>query len=256
MLDRRRFLGLTTGAAAGTLLQARLVVAVSTDIPVEAIAFDAFPIFDPRPVFTLAEELFPGKGAELNQAWRTRQFEYTWLRTVADRYTDFWQVTEDALTFAAETLRLDLSSDKRTHLMRAYLELKAWPDVPDALKALRASGIRLAFLSNFSKPMLEAGIRNSGLQGVFEHLLSTDAVQRFKPSPRAYQMAVDAFGVKRESIVFAAFAGWDVVGAKWFGFPTVWVNRLNSLPEHLSVTPDAICQDLSGLVSFVTSMLR
>jgi 2-haloacid dehalogenase len=223
---------------------------------VEAIAFDAFPIFDPRPVLALTEELFPGKGAELSQAWRTRQFEYTWLRTVAGRYADFWQVTEDALTFAAETLRLDLSPDKRSRLMRSYLELKTWPDVPDALKALKAAGIRLAFLSNFSKRMLEAGIKSSGLEGVFEHLLSTDEVRQFKPAPRAYQMAVDAFGLKRESIVFAAFAGWDAAGAKWFGLPTVWVNRLNSPAEQLSVAPDVTYRDLSGLVTFATSQRR
>lgn len=253
MFDRRSFLELATGAVAGTLLTSGSVSADTTGVSVKAVAFDAFPILDPRPVFALAEELFPGRGKELSQAWQTTQFEYTWLRTIADHYADFWQLTEDALVFAARKLQLALSPDKRSRLMRAYLELKAWPDVPDALKALKASGLRLAFLSNFSQQMLEAGMKNSGLEGVFEHLLSTDAVQRFKPSPRAYQMALDAFGLKRESIVFAAFAGWDAVGAKWFGFPTVWVNRLNLPPEQLSATPDAVCPDLSGLVSFVAT---
>jgi 2-haloacid dehalogenase len=104
--------------------------------------------------------------------------------------------------------------------------------------------------------MLEAGITNSGLEGVFEHLLSTDEVKQFKPAPRAYQMAVDAFGLKREAIVFAAFAGWDAAGAKWFGFPTVWVNRLNAPVEELSAQPDLTCHDVLGLVSFATSASR
>jgi len=238
------------------MLQAGPVSAASTSVRVEAIAFDAFPIFDPRPIFALGEEMFPGKGAELSQVWRTRQFEYTWLRTVGGRYADFWQVTEDALVFAAEALQLALAPSKRARLMNAYLELKTWPDVPDALKALKAPGIRLGFLSNFSHRMLAAGINNSGLEGVFEHLLSTDEVKQFKPAPRAYQMAVDAFGLKREAIIFAAFAGWDATGAKWFGFPTVWVNRLNAPPEQLLVTPEFMCNELSGLVSFVTSSRR
>lgn len=256
ILNRRKFLGLTAGCVAGSLCVSPPVIAAPVDTPVQAIAFDAFPIFDPRPVFALAEELFPGKGAELSSAWRTRQFEYTWLRTTAGRYADFWQVTEDALIFAAKTLQLDLPPPKRTRLMNAYLELKTWPDVPDALKKLKASGVQLAFLSNFSKRMLEAGIKNSGLDGMFEHLLSTDEVKQFKPAPSAYQMALDAFRLKRESIVFAAFAGWDAAGAKWFGFPTAWVNRLNSPPELLSVTPDVTCHDLSGLVAFVNSRRR
>jgi len=253
ILDRRKFLGLTAGAVAGTLLQAGTVSSSPISVPVKAIAFDAFPIFDPRTVFASAEEMFPGKGADLAQAWRTRQFEYTWLRTVAGHYANFWQVTEDALIFAARDLKLDLDAQGRGRLMNAYLKLKTWPDVPQALRTLKAAGIRLAFVSNFTRQMLEAGISNSGLEGVFEHLLSTDEVKQFKPAPRAYQMAVDAFGLERDAIVFTAFAGWDAAGAKWFGFPTVWINRLNSPAEELSVMPDLTCNDLSGLVTFATS---
>jgi 2-haloacid dehalogenase len=252
-LSRRTFLGLTAGTTVGTLLQPAPLDATETSAQVRAVAFDAFPIFDPRPIFALAEELFPGRGAELSKAWRTRQFEYTWLRTVAGRYADFWQVTEDALVFATKDLKLDLDSQRRARLMNAYLELKTWPDVPQALKSLKAAGIRLVFLSNFSWRMLQAGIRNSGLDGMFEQLLTTDEVKQFKPAPRAYQMAVDALGLKREAIVFAAFAGWDASGAKWFGFPTVWVNRLNSAIEELNVSPDLTCSDLSGLVAFAIS---
>jgi 2-haloacid dehalogenase len=249
-LARRQFLSLTTSAVAGALVESRAAAAVATDVPVQAIAFDAFPIFDPRPIFALAEELFPGRGADLGKAWRTRQFEYTWLRTVAGRYADFWQVTEDALVFAAKELGVDLDSERRAQLMNAYLELKTWPDVAPSLKSLKAAGLRVVFLSNFSRRMLEAGIRNSGLDGMFEQLLTTDEVKQFKPAPRAYQLAVDALGLKREAIAFAAFAGWDASGAKWFGFPTVWVNRLNAPTEELSVSPDLTCNDLSGLKNF------
>jgi 2-haloacid dehalogenase len=88
---------------------------------------------------------------------------------------------------------------------------------------------------------------------MFEHVLSTDRIKHFKPDPSAYQMAIDAFGLKRQAIVFAAFAGWDASGAKWFGYPTVWVNRLNSPTGELSVVPDVTCGDLSGLVAFAAS---
>src|SRR5205814_3750636 len=111
--DRRAFLG---SVAAAGLLAVRPSAAFAKS-PVKAIAFDAFPILDPRPIFALGEELFPGKGAELASMWRARQFEYTWLRTLSRRYADFWQVTEDALVFAAKLLKLDLTSDKRDRLM-------------------------------------------------------------------------------------------------------------------------------------------
>ena len=103
--------------------------------------------------------------------------------------------------------------------MQSYLGLKAWPDVAPGLKKMKDAGIRMAFLSNFTAEMLDAAVRNSGLQGMFEDHLTTDRVKAFKPDPRAYQMGVDAFGMKKEEIAFAAFAGWDVAGAKWYRIP-------------------------------------
>jgi 2-haloacid dehalogenase len=216
-----------------------------------AIAFDGFPIIDPRPVVAKAEQLFPGKGLELSNTWRTRQFEYTWLRTLGGRYSDFWQVTQEALVFAAKALRIDVSADQRDQLMQTYLELKAWPDVPPALKQFKEAGIRMAFLSNLTNVMLDAAVKNSRLEGFFEPHLSTDRVGAFKPDPRAYQMGLDAFKLKREDIAFAAFAGWDVAGAKWFGYPTFWVNRANASVEELGAVPDASGSSLADLAKFV-----
>ena len=139
----------------------------------------------------------------------------------------------------------------RAQLMQAYSNLTAWPDVASALRTLRDAGVRLAFLSNMTSAMLEAGIRNAGLDGMFEHVLSTDRIGTYKPDPRAYRIGVDAFRLPRDEIVFAAFAGWDVAGAKWFGYPTVWVNRAGSPAEGLGVVPDAAGRDLSTLVRFV-----
>ena len=223
----------------------------ATTRKIKALAFDAFPILDPRPVFALAEQLFPGHGAELSNLWRIRQFEYQWLRAMAGRYADFWRATEDALVFAARALRLQLSPPTRDRLMAAYLELKAWPDVPEALRSLRNAGIRLALLSNATAEILQAGIHNSQLQGMFEHVLSTDSVRAYKPDPRAYQMAVHALALDREEIGFVAFAGWDVAGAKWFGYPTFWVNRMNIAGEELGVTPDATAATLAEVVTLL-----
>lgn len=250
-VDRRMFLGITAGGIAAGVLDSVAGHAVAAPKgKIKAIAFDAFPIFDPRPVFALAEQLFPGKGAELSNAWRTRQFEYQWLRALSDRYVDFWRTMEDALVFAAEMLKLELTAAKREQLMAGYLKLNAWPDAAPALQALKKAGLRLAFLSNATPKILGAGIANAGFGGVFEHVLSTDRIQTYKPSPRAYQMAVDAFKLKREEILFVPFAGWDAAGAKWFGYPTFWVNRLQTPPEQLGVTADGMGKSLEDLVAF------
>ena len=254
LVNRRELVTLAAGyvAAANALAPAGQVRAAS-GAKIKAIAFDGFPIIDARPVAARIEELFPGKGLELGNAWRTRQFEYTWLRTLGGHYADFWQITEQSLVFAARSLKIDVTADQRDQLMQTYLGLKAWPDVLPALKQLRDAGIRMALLSNLTDMMLDAAVKNSGLEGFLEGHLSTDKVRAFKPDPRAYQMGVDAFNMKKEEIVFAAFAGWDAAGARWFGYPTFWVNRLNTPVEELGVVPDGVGSGLGDLVKFVTA---
>ncbi len=183
--------------------------------------------------------------------WRSRQFEYTWLRTLSRRYVDFRQITQEALVFAATATKLDLTADKRDRLMQTFLELKAWPDVAPALRDLKAKGIRMAFLANPTAKMFDAVIRNSGPEGLLEEHLSTDRVQAYKPDPRAYRMGLDAFGLAREEIAFAASASWDASGAKAFGYPAFWVNRAYLPAEVLGVAPDATGAGMADPVKFV-----
>ena len=258
-MNRREFMALTAAGLASRALGQHSGNAGRDQTPkihapklkIKAIAFDAFPIFDPRPVFALAEELFPGNGVALSDEWRTRQFEYTWLRVVAQRYADFWQVTEDALVFAADKLKLELSAEKREKLMNGYLNLKAWPEVPPALSALRKSGLRMAFLSNLTQHMLQANIKSAGLSGIFEEAISTDQARTFKPDPRAYQLGIQSLGLQRNEILFVAFAGWDAAGASLFGYPTFWVNRSKLPAEKLDAVPDGSGESLLDLLHFL-----
>jgi len=246
-INRRKFIAFA-GAAT---LAAPTVRGFAVERPIKAIAFDGFPIIDARPFFAKAEDIFPGKGRALSEAWRTRLFEYTWLRTLGGHYVDFWHVTEESLVFAAKASGIDLAADQRDALMQTWLTLKAWPDVAPALKELKAAGIRMAFLTNLTETMLDAVVKNAGLEGFFEPHLSTDRVKAFKPDPRAYQMGPDAFKLAKEEIAFAAFAGWDAAGAKWFGYPTFWVNRSNTPVEELGVMPDGVGSGMADLVKFV-----
>jgi 2-haloacid dehalogenase len=255
-VDRRVFMQqVGAGLAGAALAQTRLLAASPAvhKATVKAVAFDAFPIFDPRPIAASAEEIFPARGSELMNLWRTRQFEYSWLRTLAHDYVDFWRVTEDVLQFAASSLGLELTVAGREELMNGYLRLRAWPDVAENLAELRQSGVRLVLLSNFTPAMLQACIKTSALDGVFEHVLSTDTARTYKPDPRAYQLGVDALRLPRQQIVFAAFAGWDAAGAKRFGYPAFWVNRAQARPEVLGAEPDAAGQSLRELVAFLSA---
>ena len=220
---------------------------------IRACVFDAYgTLFDVHSVAALAERLFPGQGDAISHLWRTKQIEYTWLRTMAgpDAYRTFWEVTEDGLVFTARKLGLELTPEKRRALMEQYLRLDAFPENLEALRELKGMGLRLAILSNGDPPMLEAAVRSAGMEGLFEALLSVNKVKRFKTAPEVYQLAVDHFGVSAPEIGFASSKGWDAAGATRFGFTTFWVNRAGNPPEELGAVPAATGRTLDELVGF------
>jgi 2-haloacid dehalogenase len=247
-LTRRDTLGLAASTLAASLMPS---ISRAEDAKFEVVLFDAFPVFDPGPIFEGLETVAPGRAKELGDLWRTRQFEYTWLRTVAGEYEDFWTVTRDALLYAAEALNVTLSPRQVDKIMRGYLALKPWPEAPAALKTLKEEGFRLAILSNFTPRMLSSSIESAGLKDTFERALSTDAVHTFKPDPRAYRLAIEALGTPRDRMLYVPFAGWDAAGAKWFGYETFWVNRLGTPPEELDVKADGMGSNLDDLVAYL-----
>lgn len=251
--SRRDFLALLAAGAAMPFTPVRTLANAAQPASIRAIAFDGFPIFDPRPVLGTAKALYGEKGAAFANAFRTRLFEYQWLRALGGQYKDFFSIIDDAHVGAARQLGAEAAEENRAALRQAFLELKAWPDVPDTLRSLKEKGIGLAFLSNMTPKMLETGIANSGLDGLFDHVISTDAARTFKPDPRAYQLGVDTFGLPKEQIAFAAFAGWDAAGASWFGYPTVWINRLGFAAEELGAKPAAEGSTLETLTEFLTT---
>jgi 2-haloacid dehalogenase len=251
MQQRRTFLNNMLGLAVTTVIAPAFLSDSFTTNKIKALAFDAFPIFDPRPVFALAEELFPGKGNELSIVWRTKQFDYQWLRSLTHTYKDFWTVTEDALVFAGNSVKVDLTDEKRMKLMNAYLQLKVWPDVIPALTSIKDAGIKIVFLSNMTKKMLEQNMHANNLDDLFAEVLSTDSNHSYKPAPDAYHIAVDTLKLKKSEIGFVAFAGWDAAGAKSFGYPTYWLNRQHLPMEQLGVAPDWTGDNLIDLASYL-----
>ena len=80
----------------------------------KCLVFDAYgTVFDVHSIVTALDRIFPGQGPEVSQAWRTRQLEYTWLRSLMDRYEDFWKGTESALVATCSAMKLHLEAKSR-----------------------------------------------------------------------------------------------------------------------------------------------
>lgn len=217
---------------------------------IKALVFDAYgTLFDVHSVISACDQSFPGHGAALSQAWRAKQLEYTWLRSLIGRYKDFWQVTESALAFACMSLGLLCPPDTRAKLMETYLHLDPFPEVQEALRAL--SGYSLAILSNGSPRMLKAAVESADLKGIFSRIISVDEAKIYKPSPRVYRLAPQKLHVATSAIGFISANFWDIAGAKAFGFHTYWVNRSKAPAEELGLVPDATLSSLADLVDIL-----
>jgi 2-haloacid dehalogenase len=217
-----------------------------------ALVFDAYgTIFDVHSVGRLAERHFPGKGAALSSAWRGKQLEYTWLRTLMGRYEDFSRVTLAALDWALESLGIEAGDAVKRELMDEYRRLSVFPEVPDALEKLSVAK-PLAILSNGHPEMLDAVVDHNGLRARFRGgVLSVHPAKRFKPDPAVYRIAEEKLGVTRSLIGFVSSNGWDAAGAKSFGFKVFWVNRGGAPVERLGVRPDATVRGLDELASLL-----
>ena len=217
----------------------------------KAVAFDYFVIFDPNSILPAVEQVVPGRALEFTKAWRSKQFEYGFLRSITNQHADFFEVTGDALDYTAAAMQVNLDREARVRLLNAYLTLKPWPDAQPALARLKEAGVRIITIANFSPMMLRANADHAGITAHFDQLLSTDRNGTYKPSADAYALGIHELDMKKEEIVFAAFGGWDAYGAKRFGYPTYWVNRFHLPAERLGLPPDATSNDMSGLLQFV-----
>lgn len=215
-----------------------------------ALVFDAYgTLFDVHSVIVLCERFWPGQGTAVSQLWRAKQLEYTWQRSLMQRYLDFSHVTAAGLRYACAALGLRLSDAQETGLMQQYLRLSLYPEAMPALESLR--GRKLAILSNGSPDMLGPLVANSGIGAMLDAVLSVAEVRVFKPDPHVYQLAVDRLGVPVEAIGFVSSNCWDACGAKSFGLRTFWINRAGAPLDALDVTPDHSIARLTDLAALV-----
>ena len=213
----------------------------------EACVFDAYgTLFDVHSAAHRLSERLGEAEAPLSALWRSKQLEYTWLRSLMGHHADFWTVTGDALDYALEVHGI-ADDALRENLMNAYLRLDAYPEVRGVLGALKAGGLRTAILSNGSPTMLTAALESSGLATLIDDTLSVEAVGIYKPDPRVYRLAVEQLGVAAERISFQSSNPWDTVGAKLFGFSVAWINRFGLARERLPAEPDAELASLEEL---------
>ncbi|MES3001945.1 MAG: haloacid dehalogenase type II [Pseudomonadota bacterium] len=220
----------------------------------KAVLFDAYgTLFDVYSVGLLAEQLFPGQGSALATLWRDKQIEYTRLVTTSnhgEHYRPFWDLTRAGLRYACKRLTLDLSPESEERLMNQYRHLSAFPENKEVLAALKDKGVVTGILSNGDPQMLGVAVRSAGLDGLLDHVLSVDSIRKYKTHPDAYALGPKATGFEPRQIAFVSCNGWDALGATWYGFRTLWVNRYQLPFEELGTQPTRTGTSLRDVLQF------
>jgi 2-haloacid dehalogenase len=217
----------------------------------QAVLFDAYgTLFDVYSVGLVAEQLFPGHGERLGLLWRDKQIEYTRIHSMSGQYRPFWEITRAALRFATAKLGLVLKPADEERLMNQYRHLSAFPENLEVLSELKRRGVPTGILSNGDPEMLAVAVKSAGFGPYLQHVLSVHGVRRFKTDPATYALGPQALGVPAKEILFVSSNGWDAIGATWFGYTTLWVNRANAPLEQLGIEPSRIGSSLREVLDF------
>lgn len=219
-----------------------------------AVVFDAYgTLFDVYSVGLLAEQLFPGRGDALSLLWRDKQIDYTRLVSMSGQYRPFWELTRAGLRFAAQRLGLVLDVSAEQRLMNQYRHLSAFPENLDVLRELKSRNVPAAILSNGDPEMLGVAVKSAGFSGYLDHVLSVHATRKYKTDPAAYALGPHALKLPAKQILFVSSNGWDAIGATWYGYTTLWVNRHGLPLEQLATEPTRIGSSLRDVLDFFPS---
>ena len=228
--------------------------------PKKLVVFDAYgTLFDVYSISRAAEDMFPHFGVALANLWRDKQIDYTRIVSLSDPnasegsryYEPFWSITKKALRYSADKLKLDLSDEQENALMQAYDRLEAFAENRQVLEALRAKGLQTAILSNANADMLERVCKHAQIHHLFDNIISVERVRQFKTHPSTYALIEESFQVERSSILFVSSNDWDALGATWFGWETVWLNRSGQPSDRLGPRIAHMAKDLKSVLTLL-----
>jgi len=218
-------------------------------MPCAVFAFDAYgTLFDVHAAVRRHAAALGPDAPAISGLWRAKQLEYSWVRTIAGRYQDFWSLTEQALDYALAAFP-KADGRLRRDLLDAYWRLDCYPEVPELIRSLKQQGKQLAILSNGTPDMLAAAVAAAGLDGCFDAVLSVDEVRAYKTDPRVYEAVTTQFRVYPEAVSFQSSNRWDVAGAIAYGLRAVWINRTGAPEEYADLKPFAVLPSLAGLTA-------
>ena len=203
---------------------------------IKVIIFDAYgTLFDVNSAAEKCKNKIGDKWEPFANYWRTVQLEYTWLRSLMNRYEDFWKVTEDSLDKSMKLFKIDTSM--KNELLDLYKVLSTFPEVKETLQKLKEKKYKLVILSNGTHALIKELVDTNNLGGIFDDVISVEEVKIYKPHSNVYNIPIKKYQIEKKQFAYLSANTWDVSAAGNFGFNAVWVNRNKNIFDNLDYEP-------------------
>ena len=217
---------------------------------IKAIIFDAYgTLFDVNSAAEKCKDKIGHKWENFANYWRTTQLEYTWLRSLMNRYKDFWKITEDSLDKSMKVFNIDISM--RNELLNLYKKLSPYPEVKKVLNNLKEKNYKIAILSNGTPSLLNELVLSNNLNNAFDDIFSIEEVKIYKPHSKVYNIPINKYQINKDEAAFLSANTWDVSGGGNFGYNSIWVNRNKNIFDNLDYKPKNEIENLTQLLDIV-----
>ena len=182
------------------------------------------------------------------QDWRHHQKWAMFYTTLADNFVLHPGLNNACLEWALDKNNISLPKSAIDDIVSQYHKLRAYPDVIEALKSLKAQGLTIKIVANPTRKMIEDHSRYAGTLPYIDEIISSgEEAQAYKPSPKVFQLGIERAGCAKQDILWVTGHFWEIVGAHRQGLKTAWTNRARQPMLKIGVTPTYNVKNLKEL---------
>jgi 2-haloacid dehalogenase len=191
------------------------------------------------------ERIFGDKSAM--RLWFANLIMYSAALTVAGVYVPFTDIGAAVMKMLADTRGIKISDADKKELTERFSTMPAHPEVPAALRKLRAAGFRLFTLTDNLLEIQSRQLKHAGIVDLFERRFSADGVKRHKPAPEAYAYAAKELQVQPSQLLLIACHTWDTLGAVAAGWQAALIRRPGNDILTVGPQPQFVGDDLNEI---------
>jgi 2-haloacid dehalogenase len=195
-----------------------------------------------QPVFA---RIFGDKGAM--RLWFADLILYSAALTVAGQYVPFTDIGAAVMKMLADTRGIKINEQDKQELTERFSTMPPHPEVPAALRKLRAAGFRLFCLTDNLLAVQTRQLTHGGIVDLFERRFSADGVKHHKPSRQAYAYVEKELGAKPSDFCLIACHTWDTLGAVAAGWEAALIKRAGNDLLGVGPQPHLVGNDLDDV---------